>query len=204
MTRKRLFTTLLNPNRPRLVALIAFCLIMAVSSGCTALRNIRGYLYCEIILNYDDTSEVWGTQGLSQCPNEKWEALVPEAIRADYNATGIIMNGPRYFVINGASGVDMPKDDTRIYGELEMRKLATLNATESAPYVPVTVLRTYTWEFQAVKFSISLFPKAKSIQCSPTPKSLIPACKKLICPYSEIDWNCRKAGVFYQLSLMNP
>ena len=147
MTRKRLFTTLLNPNRPRLVALIAFCLIMAVSSGCTALRNIRGYLYCEIILNYDDTSEVWGTQGLSQCPNEKWEALVPEAIRADYNATGIIMNGPRYFVINGASGVDMPKDDTRIYGELEMRKLATLNATESAPYVPVTVLRTNTWEF---------------------------------------------------------
>jgi len=147
MTRKRLFTPLLDPNRPRLVALIAFCSIMAISFGCAALRNVRGYRYCEILLSYDDTSEVWGTQGLNQCPNEQWEALVPETIRAEYNATGIIMNGPRYFVINGASGVDMPKGNTRIYGELEMRRLATLNASESEPYVPATVLRTNTWEF---------------------------------------------------------
>ncbi|MEM1256614.1 MAG: hypothetical protein AAGI69_29615 [Cyanobacteria bacterium P01_H01_bin.21] len=99
------------------------------------------------MLKYGETSEVWGTQCLNRCPDETWEALDPEAIRAAHNADGIIMNGPRYFVINGASGVDMPEGDTRLYGDLEMGKLATLNATEPEPYVPVTVLRTNVWEF---------------------------------------------------------
>ena len=129
------------------MALIALLLVAAVSSGCNSLRNTRGYRYCEIVLTYDDTSEVWGTQGLNRCPNEKWAALNPDAIRAAHNADGIVMNGPRYFVMNGASGVDMPEGDTRLYGNLEMRRLATLNAAEPEPYIPVTVLRTNVWEF---------------------------------------------------------
>ncbi|MEO1477137.1 MAG: hypothetical protein AAFV01_01025 [Bacteroidota bacterium] len=137
----------LNHTRP--VALLALFVLLLASSGCAALRDARGYRYCEILLVYDGTSEVWGTQGLNRCPAEAWAALDPEALRTAHDADGIIMNGPRYFVINGASGVAMPEGDTRIFGTIEMRKLATLSAEEPDPYAPSTVLRTNVWEFKS-------------------------------------------------------
>ena len=39
------------------------------------LTEMRGYRYCEILLEYDDATEVWGTQGLNKCSQADWEQL---------------------------------------------------------------------------------------------------------------------------------
>ena len=128
--------------------------------------GIRGmYRYCEILLflEGDDgpTAEVWGTQGVNFCPAEVWDAIDPEAVRAKYGAVGIKMNGPRHFVVDLASGAQLPEADRRAYGDLDMQQLATLRLDRlpgfsadgsqlpSAGYLPITVLRTNTWHFYA-------------------------------------------------------
>jgi hypothetical protein len=136
-------------------------------SGESERSSIRGLRYCEILLSVLDgeevTTEVWGTQGLSLCPAEQWEALDPEAIGAEYAATNVRMNGPRAFVIDGSSGVQLPESEQRTYGNLEMRLLATVDispeqlAGRSDPYTPITVLRTNIWEFHAGSEIYELF-----------------------------------------------
>jgi hypothetical protein len=126
--------------------------------------SIRGMRYCEILLVFDGedgpTAEVWGTQGVNLCPAELWEAIDPEAVRAEYDAVGIKMNGPRHMVVDLGSG-QLPEADRRTYGDLEMQKLATVALAELAPalgdgaqpastaYQEITVLRNNTWNFYA-------------------------------------------------------
>jgi len=132
----------------RYVSLATLTISIVALVGCQrGLINMRGYRYGEILLVYPDRTEVWGTQTLNRCPDDKWKALDKEKIRTEYGAEDIFLNGPRHFVINNGSGAKLPKLETRVYGDLKMRRLATLKAKKPDPYTPVTVLRTNTWKF---------------------------------------------------------
>lgn len=141
--------TTMKPTRLTMILSLVLTLGFVAVVGCEPLREPRGYRYCEILVVYEDTSVVWGTQGLNNCPAAQWEALVPDALRADHGARGIIMNGPRQFVVDGVSGVKMPAGDTEFFGDLEMRRIAVLQATDPVPYVPETIHRTNVWTFNA-------------------------------------------------------
>ena len=127
------------------------------SDALAAPEDLRGMRYCEILLVFIEESgiaaEVWGTQGLSLCPQEAWEALDPEEIQETYGAMLIKMNGPRYSLMNRVDGVELPDEETRLYGDLEMQQLATITFDEPpsnlGPFRPITVLRTNTWIFSA-------------------------------------------------------
>ena len=82
------------------------------------LSDLRGNRYCEILLEYDDATEVWGTQGLNRCSQADWEQLDFKEIQLSNNANSIIANGPRYFVVNGSEGMVLPEEETRFFGNM--------------------------------------------------------------------------------------
>ncbi len=119
--------------------------------------SLRGMRYCEILLVYLDgaelMAEVWGTQGLNLCPAESWEALDPDAIKAEYEALEIKMNGPRFMLMDWAEVEHPPDAEPRMYGDLEMDLIAILRLDltnlDQSPYTENEVERTTTFWFWA-------------------------------------------------------
>ena len=122
-------------------------------SGCSeSLRQFidsRGYRYCEILFQYPDRTEVWGTQGLNRCPSEDWLTLDFNSLQESSGAINLIRNGPRYFVINSSRGMSLPEGSPEYFGNLKMRKLASTGRIKSGePFTEITVLRDNTWIFR--------------------------------------------------------
>ncbi|MGK0362617.1 MAG: hypothetical protein ACI9U2_004938 [Bradymonadia bacterium] len=116
----------------------------------------RGSRYCEVLLVRMGrgilTAEAWGTQGLSDCPAADWEALDADVIKAETGASLVKLNGPRYWLPNMTTEV-APAADRRLFGQLEMRLLATLeldpNARGQTHYIERTARRTSDFTFDA-------------------------------------------------------
>jgi hypothetical protein len=70
-------------------------------------------------------ADVYGTQGLSDCPLSQWEALDPEAIQEELGALAILMNGPRFWLIDSVVSFS-ELGEIRVFGELDMRRLASV------------------------------------------------------------------------------
>jgi hypothetical protein len=118
--------------------------------------SIRGNRYCELLLIYlkdgKIDAQVWGTQGLNDCPAASWGALDGEALRVELGATMVTKNGPRYWLIDDALA-KLPDQERRTFGGLEMQKLATIavepGATASQPYKERTINRNSEFKFRA-------------------------------------------------------
>lgn len=128
--------------------------------------GMNGFRYCEILMSVPGeegelVTEVWGTPGVDRCEQADWDALDPGIIVADNDARSILMNGPRYFTVDGAvdtapgsAGVGTAAGGEAVlrdFGEISMVLLATVDGetAESAAYTPELVVRTTTWTFQA-------------------------------------------------------
>jgi haloalkane dehalogenase len=93
--------------------------------------------------------------GLNECPDDLWQALDTEAIKEAYRARAVILNGPRYFLMDKISIAD-PREEIFDFGRLQMRRLATLPLPLTAllgglhrhPYTEQPVRRTtvYVWD----------------------------------------------------------
>ena len=98
---------------------------------------------------------VYNTLGLSDCPDDLWQALDTEAIKKAYRARAVILNGPRYFLMDKVSIAD-PGAEVFDFGGLKMRRLATvplqltafLGGLRRHPYTEQPVRRTtvYVWD----------------------------------------------------------
>ena len=116
----------------------------------------RGKRYCEVLLAFVEAdaieAQVWGTQGLNDCPEADWASVDPPAIAAEFGATVAMPNGPRHWVLDRFSG-ELPEGSPRLFGTLKMQQLATLTlapeTTSSVPYAERTVLRNAEFEFWA-------------------------------------------------------
>ncbi len=113
----------------------------------------RGDRYCEILLvrlkGMAFKAEVWGTQGLNDCPAPSWQTLDTKAVKSKTGALAVRPNGPRIFLPNSVTG-SLPSARQRRFGELEMRMLATLKVNPRqgrAPYSERTVQRKTTFTF---------------------------------------------------------
>lgn len=125
--------------------------------------SLNGFRYCEILMTVPDDSgspvtEVWGTPGVGPCEDDDWAAIDPEAVLAEFDATWILMNGPRHFTVDGAvdtaptSANSTEADrEVRNFGQVAMTLLATLDEASDGgePYSPELVARTTTWTFDA-------------------------------------------------------
>lgn len=118
--------------------------------------SVRGVRYCEILLIYAGAggidAQVWGTQGLNLCPPEQWTMLDADTLRAETGATLVLLNGPRYWLIDAVTG-ELPPGEPRRFGELEMHQLATIalqpGMMQSMPYAERTVNRSSRFTFRA-------------------------------------------------------
>ena len=116
-----------------------------------------GSRYCELLLikrsGFSVEAEVWGTQGLNDCPQEQFEGLNLEAIQAEFGALRAVRNGPRIWLPNVTSAAQEERN-TLSFGGLAMSRLATVDidpsqASEqlSAPYRESIVRRTTTYSY---------------------------------------------------------
>ena len=150
----------------RVAPLLAFVTSLGAGCGSTSegttdteaasSESVRGNRYCEVLLAFLDDgaieAQVWGTQGLNDCPEAGWASIDPTAIGEAFGATAVVLNGPRHWVLDRFSG-ELPDGSPRLFGTLELQKLATLTlppgTTSSRPYVERTVQRNAEFEFQA-------------------------------------------------------
>ncbi len=115
----------------------------------------RGDRYCEILLvrlnGMAPEAEVWGTQGLNDCPAASWEALDAQSIQEENDALAAILNGPRYWLPNSVTG-SLPSPQRKMFGALEMRLLATVSIDpnmNNSPYTETSVLRSTAYTFNS-------------------------------------------------------
>jgi hypothetical protein len=116
-------------------------------------ENLRGTRYCEILTVLNEggfRADVYGTQGLNECPAEQWEELDPEAIQAELGALAIVMNGPRYWLIDALTAFS-EIGESRFFGELEMRRIASVALSpgdlSQDPYTERSVVRDTEFTF---------------------------------------------------------
>ena len=120
--------------------------------------DLRNYRYCEVlpVFAYGDglCVEVYNTLGFSDCPEVDWAALDADALRAELGAEEVFLNGPRYWVINGAAGnnVDPMSFKVASFGELQMARpgLLEIPSLDKMPspdvwYQEHEVARSNTW-----------------------------------------------------------
>ena len=129
------------------------------ASRFTLREQLHGARYGEVLLVTGRLNRieatVYNTLGLNECPDDLWQALDTEAIKKTYQARAVILNGPRYFLMDKISIAD-PGQEIFDFGGLQMRRLATvplpltslLGGLHRHPYTEQPVRRTtvYVWE----------------------------------------------------------
>jgi haloalkane dehalogenase len=128
--------------------------------------NLRGVRYCEIFviighLNHLE-GKVYNSLGLNDCPQEQWMALKTEALKKQFKAKAIVMNGPRYFLMD-KNAIENPGEVVSFDG-LQLRLLATIRIPQRSviggskrkPYTEYTIERTNTYVFSSAKLVYEL------------------------------------------------
>ncbi len=117
------------------------------------LRNVR---YCEILVvtrhGLSATAAVYNTLGLNDCPEQQWKALDPDQLKKENNAYRVIMNGPRYFMMD-RNALRNP-GPTRNFDGLQARLLAQIEVEKNSkrlPYVENTVDRESQYVYEPGK-----------------------------------------------------
>jgi len=139
------------------------CLLaLAAPAGAANVRTteqMHGKRYCEYFAVKGQfpnlKADVWNTFGLNDCPSRQWKASDPTALAKQLGALAVVLNGPRYWLVDSASIV-LPRGFGQVRkfpNGLRFRKLTTLDVPlqdgnlGSVPYVEATVNRanTFTW-----------------------------------------------------------
>jgi hypothetical protein len=129
------------------------------TDGSFTITDVRGDRYCEILVGYisggNVSFDVYNTYQLNECPEADWEAIDPEQVKSDQRADVIVMNGPRFWLMD--SFVATPTDtDTEMFGTIEMYIAGVLvmpvaevvNGGIEA-YAGHTVNRTTVWTYNS-------------------------------------------------------
>jgi len=122
-----------------------------------AVELTRGSRYCEVLAVFPQQggllAKVWGTQTLSYCPEDAWDALESDAIQAELGALFVKMNGPRYWLVDKTTGEAAGEAERRKFGDLDMILVATIDldpdVTPGQYYVEAAINRTTTYHFWA-------------------------------------------------------
>lgn len=123
--------------------------------------DVRGDRYCEVLLGRLDGAtvhvDVYNTYGLGDCPDAAWKALDGATIKANQMVDAVILNGPRYWLMDSFQKSMLVDPTVVTFGTLEMRLAGKIDvpfadvAGGSKPYVTRTVARTTSWVYDAGK-----------------------------------------------------
>jgi hypothetical protein len=139
------------------VALVAAALAVSLGvAGAAPPRSADGLhnaRYCEILVLRgavpDARVTVWNTIGLNRCPSVWWGSLDAAALADRRDAAAVILNGPRHFLMDEASG---RAGRVRSFAGERLHRVATIPIESGAdlvqaPYVERTIERRNTWRW---------------------------------------------------------
>ena len=97
-------------------AFLVISLVLAIGEACAqtptqsnptferSVSNLRNQRYCEVLLGKRTWLKlevrVFNTQGLNHCPEAQWSALTKESIEKTFDASLVVLNGPRYWMMD--------------------------------------------------------------------------------------------------------
>jgi len=166
----RRFLTLLARPKPG-IGFKAVAALLLVTGATTALAKaplpviagntisgVRNARYCEIIpivrkgLHLEAT--VYNTLGLSDCPASAWNAITDAAMKQRFSAVTVLLNGPRYFLMDEITASGATKSGETIeVGGLRLTERATIDLglldLLHRPYREQTINRDTLYLFKA-------------------------------------------------------
>ncbi|BBZ52263.1 hypothetical protein H7H82_18825 [Mycobacterium heidelbergense] len=119
------------------------------------MTDLAGKRYGEVLLvtpgEAGPQATVYNSFPLNDCPAELWSALDPHAIAAENGAAVALLNGPRYWLMNGIEKEPQGPQITKSFGGIEMIQQATvlLSSMNPAPYTVNKVSRNTVFVFNA-------------------------------------------------------
>lgn len=127
------------------------------SGSIAAKSDVRGSRYGEVFAvarrGFQLESRVYNTFGLNDCPTARWNALDTEALTKELGVDGVVLNGPRWWLMDA---IETPhvKQEIVTLGGLQMRLVASMRiplsrlAKGRSPYTESTIQRTTSWLFR--------------------------------------------------------
>lgn len=144
-----------NLSLSLLIALLSFCSICA--QDIKVRDNMRNARYGEIILVTGGPihfiGHVYNTIGLNDCPEALWKKLDPQKLKKEFSAHTVVLNGPRYFLMdqtsieNPGKVVSFEGLDARYLAEVSIPLTSVLRGS-AQPYTETKVLRTTRYLFR--------------------------------------------------------
>lgn len=146
------------------ILFIAFSLVSTAGSAQPAyeksVSNLRDQRYCEILYGKRHwlkmEVKVFNTQGLNLCPEDQWAKLTKESIAKQYDASFVMLNGPRYWVMDEIKAAGSTVNNIKeSFGGIEMHLRATVQLSllkqlmGSKNYSPNEIVRTTAWVYRA-------------------------------------------------------
>ena len=117
--------------------------------------DLAGQRYGEVLVveagRDGPTATVYNSFGLNDLPAELWAALDPAAIAAENGAVTVLLNGPRYWLMNRIEKTPQGPLVSKSFGGIEMRRQATvaLSSMNPQPYAANEVRRNAVFVFDA-------------------------------------------------------
>ena len=103
----------------------------ADADGDTTPVDRRGSRYCEVLVGMiSNTSvhiDVYSTEGLNDCPDAAWSQIDTTALKAQFAADLVILNGPRYWILDSLAGSTLQDTAVKQLGGIEMRKAGAID-----------------------------------------------------------------------------
>ncbi len=156
------------------LAIISFCLLIAIpnvfsqsaSPGQSQpqfskeVSNLRNQRYCEVLYGqrqfFNLQVKVFNTQGLNTCPENQWKVLTKESVAKTYDASFVLLNGPRYWTMDEIQAAGSTVSNVKeSFGGIEMTLRATVNVglfqhlIGSKKYEPNQINRTTNFVYKA-------------------------------------------------------
>lgn len=144
--------------------------IVAIGCGSSSNRDGTGEnepslfdtRYCEVLLVEVERDvaivSVFNTVGFNECPSELWDVLDTDEIADEQGVFLAVLNGPRFWAIDGAAGGDAVTGEVEEFGGIAMQKVAEIQLplaqalelqSRADPYAEVVVDRDNAWVFNA-------------------------------------------------------
>ena len=125
-----------------------------------SVSNLRNQRYCEVLVGKRDwlklEVKVFNTQGLNLCPEAQWKDLTKESVAKNFDASFVLLNGPRYWIMDEIQAAGNTVNDIKAsFGGIEMNLRATIQLSlmkqfiGSKQFTPNEITRTTNFVYKS-------------------------------------------------------
>ena len=125
-----------------------------------SVSNLRNQRYCEVLVGKRDwlklEVKVFNTQGLNLCPEAQWKDLTKESVIKNFDASFVLLNGPRYWIMDEIQAAGNTVNDIKAsFGGIEMNLRATIQLSlmkqfiGSKHFTPNEITRTTNFVYKS-------------------------------------------------------